>query len=157
MKHFLAPPPGTFVFFTHSLAVPGDDLLVLQVEKLRQAVRLTRAERPFAIEAWVVLPDHLHAIWRLPDGDTDFAGRWAQIRRRFALSVPRPARRKIWRPDYHAERIGDVTELARFQRTCAQDPVRHGLVDFATDWPFSSFSRARQPLWEASVSQMTAP
>ena len=144
MKHFLAPPPGTFVFFTHALAVPGDDLLVLQVEKLRQAVRVTRAERPFGIEAWVVLPDHLHAIWRLPAGDTDFAGRWAQIRRRFALSAPRQARRKIWRTDYHAERIHDLTDLARFQRICAQDPVQHGLVDTAADWPFSSFSRARQ-------------
>lgn len=145
MKHFLAPPSGTLVFFTHSLAKPGDDLLVLQVEKLRQAVRITRAERPFGIEAWVVLPDHLHAIWRLPDGDTDFAGRWAQIRRRFAVSVPRQPRHKVWRRDYHAERIHGLTDLIRLQRLCAQDPVNHGLVDTPAEWPFSSFGRGQRP------------
>jgi len=33
---------------------------------------------PFAIDAIVLLPDHLHAIWSLPPGDADFSQRWVR-------------------------------------------------------------------------------
>ena len=57
---------GAAVFFTVTLAQRGGDLLVREVDRLRDAVGATMAERPFGVEAWVVLPDHLHAIWQLP-------------------------------------------------------------------------------------------
>lgn len=72
-------PGGTF-FFTVNLLEPGENgLLVRRVDALREAVRRTRAERTFAIIAWVALPDHMHASWTLPDGDTDYATRWVAI------------------------------------------------------------------------------
>jgi putative transposase len=69
MSRYLRPrPPGVPIFFTVALAQRGDCLLVDEVDRLREAVRVTQAERPFAIDAWVVLPDHLHCMWRLPRG-----------------------------------------------------------------------------------------
>jgi putative transposase len=59
------------------------DLLVRHVDILREAVRLTKQDRPFHIDAWVVLPDHMHAIWTLPPGDDDFSNRWKSIKIRF--------------------------------------------------------------------------
>lgn len=88
MSCYLRPRiPGATVFFTVALADRGSDLLVREVALLRAAVRLTRAERPFAIVAWVVLPDHLHAVWTLPEGDADYSTRWGAIKARFTRSV----------------------------------------------------------------------
>ena len=53
------------------------------VELLEQAISLVKSRHPFEIEAQVILPDHVHAIWRLPDGDADYAGRWRLIKSEF--------------------------------------------------------------------------
>lgn len=56
-------------------------------------MRATRAERPFGIAEWVVLPDHLHCIWRMPEGDADYSVRWRLIKARFSRAVPMGERR----------------------------------------------------------------
>ncbi|WP_297767628.1 transposase [uncultured Roseovarius sp.] len=96
--------PGTRVFFSVALAQRGGSLLVDEVVRLRAAVRLTQAERPFAIDAWVVLPDHLHAVWTLPSGDADFSIRWDAITSRFTQSL-RDGRRVGLNP-IRAHRLG---------------------------------------------------
>ena len=78
---------GAAVFFTVRLAQPGSDLLVREIALLRETVRKTRAERPFDIEAWVVLPDHMHSIWRLPAGNRGYGRRWGAIKARFMLAL----------------------------------------------------------------------
>lgn len=88
MSRYIRPKvSGAHVFFTVNLADCGRDLLVREVELLRDAVRRTRAERPFGIEAWVVLPDHLHCIWQMPAGDRDYGRRWGAIKARFTMAV----------------------------------------------------------------------
>ena len=83
------PPGGTF-FFTVNLLERGDnDLLVRHVDALHEAVRRARADRPFAIVAWVVLPDHMHCIWTLPPGDVDHPSRWKAIKIAFSKSMPK--------------------------------------------------------------------
>ena len=81
--------PGASVFFTVNLQDRSSDLLVRQVDYLRRAVRQTRAEHPFEINAWVVMPDHIHAVWTLPRGDTDYSMRWGAIKARFTMSLRR--------------------------------------------------------------------
>ncbi len=81
--------PGSSIFFTVALAERGRDTLVRHVDGLRDAVRQTRAERPFRIDAWVVLPDHLHAVWTLPAGDVDYSVRWGAIKARFSMAMRR--------------------------------------------------------------------
>ncbi|MGV6849623.1 MAG: REP-associated tyrosine transposase [Marinibacterium sp.] len=78
---------GATVFFTVNLADRTSDLLVREVDALREAVRVTRKERPFDIAAWVVLPDHLHCIWSLPAGDRGLGTRWGAIKSRFTRSI----------------------------------------------------------------------
>lgn len=67
--------PGATIFFTVALADRRSDLLVREIDRLRDAVRQTRRERPFGIEAWVVLPDHMHCIWTMPEDDADYSTR----------------------------------------------------------------------------------
>lgn len=149
MSQYLRPrSQAASIFFTVALAQRGDDLLLREIELLRQAVRITRAERPFRIEAWVVLPDHLHAIWTLPAGDGDYATRWRLIKARFSMAVPKgPARashelrseRGVWQRRYWDRHLRNAEDFESHMRFCRADPALHGLVRVATDWPFSSF------------------
>jgi putative transposase len=81
--------PGATYFFTVTLADRRRALLTEHIEALRAAFRETRLRHPFVIEAIVVLPDHLHAIWTLPEGDGDFAMRWSSIKANFSRALPR--------------------------------------------------------------------
>lgn len=77
------------MFFTVALTARGSDMLRREIELLRQAVRVTRAERPFHINAWVVLPDHMHCVWTLPEGDADYSVRMGAIKARFSIAARR--------------------------------------------------------------------
>lgn len=154
MANYIRPKvTGASIFFTVALAERGSGLLVHHVDLLRDAVRRTRAERPFAIDAFVVLPDHLHAVLTLPAGDGDFSTRWRVIKARFSMGVPRgPLRpsharrgeRGIWQRRFWEHHIRDEQDLQAHLRYCWTNPVRHGLVERPEDWPFSSVHRDRR-------------
>ena len=143
--------PGGSWFFTVNLLERRLTLLVENVEGLRQAVAITRQKFPFAIDAFVVLPDHLHAIWTLPPGDADFSTRWRLIKSRFAKALPKqeqlgPVRierneRGIWQRRFWEHLIRDEVDYARHVEYCYINPVKHGLVRRVCDWPHSSFHR----------------
>ena len=143
-------PGGTF-FFTVNLRDRDSDLLVRQVEMLREAVRRVRARAPFRIDAWVVLPDHMHCLWTLPPGDADFPGRWRAIKIAFAKSLPegeprtpvmiRRGERGIWQRRYWEHTIRDDRDFAAHMDYTHFNPVKHGLVGHPADWPYSSFGR----------------
>ena len=78
---------GGAYFFTVTLRDRSSDVLIRHVGLLRDAFRSVRVERPFTIDAIVILPDHLHAIWTLPDGDADYSGRWRIIKSRFTREL----------------------------------------------------------------------
>ncbi len=80
--------PGGTYFFTVNLRNRTADRLVAEIGSLRQAVRQVRARAPFHIDAWVVLPDHMHCIWTLPEGDYDYPGRWRGIKTAFSKRQP---------------------------------------------------------------------
>ena len=129
-------------FFTLGLAHRGDDVLLARIDRLREAMRATQIERPFALRAWVVLPDHLHVIWALPAGDSDHAGRWRQIKARFSRAVlPRNRRAGLWLRGFSERALTDDAAMAAHMRFCHKDPALHGLVPDGADWPWSSFYR----------------
>ncbi|MAC78275.1 MAG: transposase [Rhodobacteraceae bacterium] len=151
MANYLRPRiPGATIFFTVALARRGSGLLVDHVEDLREAVRATRQERPFGIDAWVVLPDHLHAVWTLPPGDADYSTRWSVIKARFSRCVPEGDRRAshvarrergVWQRRFWDHHVRGPGEYAQAIRYCHQNPVWHGLVERPEDWAHSSVHR----------------
>jgi putative transposase len=78
---------GTY-FFTVNLANRRSDLLVREVETLRACICAVRLTTPFHIDSWVILPDHMHCIWTLPEDDTDYSGRLWDIKVRFSKALP---------------------------------------------------------------------
>lgn len=138
------------IFFTITLEDRRSDLLIREIDILRQAVRLTKAERPFDIDAWVVLPDHMHCIWRLPDGDMDYPTRWRLIKSRFSRGVPisalrashvRRQERGVWQRRFWEHHIRDEADFAAHLQYCWMNPVKHGLAERPEDWPYSSLHR----------------
>jgi putative transposase len=83
-RNFIA---GGSFFFTVNLAERRLRLLTEHIDELRTALRQTRRHHPFTIDAMVVLPDHLHAVWTLPENDPDFARRWRLIKSAFSRSL----------------------------------------------------------------------
>ena len=143
--------PGGCWFFTVNLLDRRLPLLVDYIDLLRESVARTRSKYPFEIDAFVVLPDHMHAIWTLPPDDADFSTRWRLIKTAFAKSMPklehrtavRKARheRGIWQRRFWEHLIRNETDYARHVEYCYINPVKHGLVTRVRDWPHSSFHR----------------
>jgi putative transposase len=141
--------PGGSFFFTVNLAERRSRLLTEKVDLLRAAIRETRANHSFGIEAIVVLPDHLHTIWTLPEGDRDFATRWRLIKAHFSRALPKGERisasrlskgeRGIWQRRYWEHTLRDERDFARHTDYIHFNPVKHRHVARVADWPHSSF------------------
>ncbi len=130
--------PGASYFYTVNLADRRSQLLVHYIGLLRSAFRYARGRHPFTIEAIVVLPDHLHAIWTLPDGDADFALRWRLIKSVFSRGLPSgeyisqsrggKGERGIWQRRYWEHTLRDEQDLVRHVDYIQFNPVKHGYV-----------------------------
>ncbi len=140
---------GTY-FFTVVLRDRRSTVLVDYIGPLRDAFRYVRHQRPFTIDAVVVMPDHIHTIWTLPLNDTDYAGRWRAIKSRFTrrlvrLGVPLMRNAKgeydLWQRRYWEHTIRDNNDMARHVDYIHYNPVKHGHVASVSDWPYSSFHR----------------
>jgi putative transposase len=144
--------PGATYFFTVTLADRRSDLLVREITALRSAVARTRRLYPFQIDAWVVLPEHMHAVWTLPEADAGYSLRWTLIKRWFSAAIPAGERRSesrvakgergIWQRRFWEHTVRDSDDFARHVNYVHFNPVKHGLVARAIDWQYSSFRGA---------------
>ncbi len=143
--------PGGCYFFTVNLLQRNQSLLTDHIDSLRESVRQARQRKPFFIDAWVVLPEHLHCIWTLPSGNDDFSGRWRDIKKAFSKSLPRVERRSaarvrrnergIWQRRFWEHTIRDDRDYALHMDYIHYNPVKHGWVRRVADWPYSTFHR----------------
>jgi putative transposase len=151
-----ANTPGASYFFTVVTYQRRHFLCDSDVRSaLREAIQATRIQQPFRIDAWVLLPDHLHAIWTLPPGDADFASRWGKIKRYVTLccgerlhqtermSASRHKHREstLWQRRYWEHQIRNEQDMAHHLDYLHFNPVKHGLTVQVADWPYSSFHR----------------
>ncbi|MCG2583732.1 transposase [Massilia sp. TS11] len=148
--------PGAHYFFTVVTERRQPALASLAVRRaLRCAIEAVRRGRPFDITAWVMMPDHIHTIWKLPEDDADFATRWRLIKSQVTLSCGEdwyraqwqsPGRKRkrcgtLWQARYWEHLIRDEDDLGRHIDYIHWNPVKHGLVSQVRDWPWSSFHR----------------
>ena len=126
-------------------------MLTEHVDLLREAVGRVKRDHPFHIEAMVVLPDHVHALWTLPVEDADFSQRWRLLKAAFSRGLPRTeaigasraakGERGIWQRRFWEHCIRDETDFARHVDYIHGNPVKHGYVARAVEWPYSSIHR----------------
>lgn len=136
---------GTY-FLTVCLNDRSSDLLVREIEALRASWREVNAARPFETVAAVVLPEHLHLIWRLPEDDHDFPARLSQLKAGFTRRLDasckgagRKRARGVWQPRYWEHLIRDDKDLERHVAYIHWNPVKHGHSGHPDDWAFSTW------------------
>ncbi|MBL8277798.1 MAG: transposase [Pelomonas sp.] len=155
MPHYRrARVPGGSFFFTVVTEQRQRVLTQAPVrDALRAAIQEVRRDRPFRIDGWVLLPDHLHAVWTLPVDDDDYATRWRLIKARVtrqlgegfrnpdAMTARRQAKGQgsLWQHRYWEHWLRDEADVRHHLDYLHFNPVKHGLVERVADWPWSSF------------------
>ncbi len=143
---------GGLYFFTVNLQHRSDnDLLVRYIDELYAAIARVQGSHPFKIHAWIVLNDHMHCIWEMPQHDSDFSIRWRLIKRYFSSSLPKtefiPDKRKqrlergIWQRRFWEHLIRDEQDYWNHVNYIHNNPVKHGYVSNVKDWPYSTYHR----------------
>jgi len=166
--------PGRSFFFT---VVTYRRRRLLHLPESRQALRevfsKVRRRHPFNIEAWVLLPEHLHCIWTLPVGDSNFSARWALIKAGFSkrtrslfhveewLNESKVKHREstIWQRRFWDHKIRSDEEYQAYMDYIHYNPVKHGYVLRAVDWPHSTFHRyvRKESTLSAGVAGVSKP
>ncbi len=139
---------GGCYFFTLALADRKSDLLVQNINHLRAAFKTVKQNHPFEIDAIVVLPDHLHCLWTLPRNDFDYSMRWSLIKAHFSRRITKTelikssrikrGERGIWQRRFWEHTIRDEKDFYNHIEYIHHNPVKHGYVSNAKDWPYSS-------------------
>lgn len=145
-----------FTLVTHQrqnlLSIPEN------IARLRTAFKREKEKRPFTIDAIVILPDHLHTLWTLPEGDSDYSLRWNQIKRYFSMgcvgahakqSISRRTKREkpVWQRRFWEHTIRDENDWRRHMDYVHYNPVKHGYARKPGEWPYSSFNRCVGKGW----------
>ncbi|MFZ3002867.1 MAG: transposase [Undibacterium umbellatum] len=151
MRYRRANVPGATYFFTVNLQDRKSQLLTENLDALRMAFRSVQQRYPFKIIAMVVMPEHLHAIWEMPQGDVDFSLRWSLIKAAFSKALPKQENisssrenkreRGIWQRRFWEHMIRDDDDLEKHVAYLHYNPVKHGHVDQASAWPYSSIHK----------------
>ncbi len=138
-------PGGTYFFtvVTHARAALFAD--AVNITLLGEAMRTVRASRPFTLDAVVVLPDHVHCVMRMPDNDADFSSRWREIKKYVSRRVASVQR--FWQPRFWEHALRDEADWRNHMDYVHFNPVKHGFVTCAADWPWSSLRQAVNKGW----------
>ncbi|MDR3442042.1 MAG: transposase [Legionella sp.] len=142
--------PGGTYFFTVTLGDRRSNLLVTHIHYLGDAFRAAQKKAPFEMSAFVILPEHLHVIWKLPENDFDYTRRWHLVKAHFTQAlrksgVPLIANKRgeynLWQKRFWEHRIRDELDYQRHIDYIHYNPVKHGLVAYPVDWNYSSVHR----------------
>ncbi len=156
MRRYIRSREGRFYFFT---VVTHERRRILTTDlgrtALRTALETVRFQHPFVITAIVLLPDHLHAVWELPAGDSGYSSRWRLIKSAFtrlwlsgggeegtgSASRDDKGERAVWQRRFYEHSCCDDDDIKRCVDYVHVNPLKHRLVDRVVDWPWSSFHR----------------
>jgi len=157
---------GGIFFFTVTLRDRSSLFLTKYIDELRFAFRDTQLKRPFKINAIVILPEHVHCLWTLPPGDSDYSGRWRSIKSCFVrklrksgvrVGVNEKGEADLWQRRFWEHKIRDDKDFEAHVNYIHINPVKHGLVENVIDWPWSSFhSYVRDGLLDKNWARATA-
>ncbi len=138
---------GTY-FFTVTLKNRKSKLLIEQIQLLKESMQRARRENPYQTKAIVVLPDHLHVIWELPDSDANYSLRWRKIKSYFTHGLNKQGMRlnknkhdeyDIWQRRFWEHTIRDEKDLENHIHYIHYNPIKHKLVSDIKDWPYSTY------------------
>lgn len=131
-------------------------ILIENIDRLRDAFRLCWSRYPFEVGAMVILPEHLHVLWKLPEGDSDFSKRWMVLKRKFSSGLPSVAvslskmkkrEKGIWQRRFWEHCVRGDEDWRRIIYYIHNNPRKHGYVSFPEEWPYSSLRYGTHQGW----------
>ena len=140
--------PGGTYFFTVTLRNRKSTILIEHIDLLKSAFATTKQAFPFNNLATVILPDHLHVIWHLPEGDDDYSKRWQMIKSYFTRGLLKSGyvlkrnnrgEYPLWQRRFWEHTIRDDLDLSNHINYIHYNPVKHNLVKRVIDWKYSTF------------------
>ena len=138
---------GATYFFTVTLRDRRSDLLVREIEALREAWRKAASRVPHTIIAAVVMPDHLHAVIRMDDDTANYPRLWQDIKKGFTRRTSPPGSESAWQSRYWEHTVRNDAALQSCVDYVHINPLKHGLVNALADWPHSTFHRYVSEGW----------
>lgn len=164
---------GATYFFTVVTYRRQKILIGKNIDILREVIQSVRANHPIHIDAWVVLPDHMHCVWTLPQDDNDFSKRWGLIKSGFTKRLGHPKNlptnksrvtqreSNVWQRRFWEHQIHDDRDFETHVEYTHFNPVKHGYVNRVVDWPYSTFHRyVKESIvdenWGGSASEFDA-
>lgn len=142
---------GCYFFTVNLLKRRQNQLLIEQIDLLRKVVKQVKNKHPFHIDGWVVLPEHMHFMLTLPQGDDNYASRIRLIKTSFSKNLPKTelrstvrqkrGERGIWQRRFWEHSIRDESGYNAHMDYLHYNPVKHGHVEQVRDWPYSTFHR----------------
>lgn len=142
--------PGGCYFFTVTLRDRQSSVLTQYIDELRFAMKAVQTQLPFKTEAIVILPDHIHAIWQLPENDHNYSKRWQRIKALFTnalvqsgvpLEKDGSGEYALWQRRFWEHLIRDEDDYENHVNYIHYNPVKHKLVNNPSDWPYSSLAK----------------
>lgn len=159
---------GACYFFT--LVTHRRQLLLTEknIDRLRLAFQREMQKRPFGIDAIVILPDHLHTLWKLPEYDSNYALRWSNIKRFFSIGCELPSpttstsrlkkrEKSVWQRRFWEHTIRDQQDWQKHVDYIHYNPVKHGYVESPANWQYSSFKKSVAKGWYQEDWGLTEP
>lgn len=143
---------GATYFFTVNLQDRTSDLLIQEIDLLRDCFRKVKQKHPFEINAIVILPDHIHTIWTMPKNDADYSRRWRLIKYYFSHQLKNqdeyisPSREKkqergIWQRRFWEYKIRNQQDYNNHINYIHYNPIKHDYVQKVKNWRYSSFHK----------------
>jgi len=130
------------------------------IEILRSVIKEVQSDLPFIIEGFVLLPNHIHSIWRMPENEKDYSKRWQAIKAKFthrylvddcfvevSRSMKSKRERGVWQRRFWEHWIRDETDFFRHLDYIHWNPVKHGYVKRVRDWEWSTFHKYVKKGW----------
>ena len=155
MPNYRRAKEGNTYFFT-VVTYNRQPILCLEIcrKVLKEVIIETKSAHPFEIDAWVLLPDHIHCIWQLPEGDRDYSMRWGLIKKEFTkrtkglVGTAHPTRSRerhregtVWQRRFWEHQIRDERDFSAHFDYIHYNPVKHGLARSPRDWLYSTFHK----------------
>lgn len=134
---------GVYWFFTVVTHKRAPFLITSEaLSGLKGATRECRERYPFEVDGWVLLADHLHCIWKLPENDLDYSRRWSIIKRKFTqqyrdMNIQPP----FWQKRFWAHALTDENDYKNHMNYIHYNPVKHKVAKSPEEWRWTSLHR----------------
>jgi len=143
-----------YSYFITVVTHQRNSILIDNIDLLRQSFAISKAKYAYSIDAITILPDHFHTIIT-PKNANDYPKIIRAIKYHFSQHLDpkyyahieqsrsrnRRGNKPIWQKRFYEHTIRNEKDWYLQMDYIKHNAVKHGLVENAKDWKYSSFNQ----------------